>query len=1082
MRYPYLCLLAIVALCLFGLPVRSQELPHGTGVIEKALQEKRTEAAAMLWEADVPFWIGQSNLDTLTAYVSLKAWIVYQQKGSKAAIRETYRFIDDLLKKGMTTLQAVIVYRQAAVSFESIYELPSAYQAMNKAGELAAHLNKDRDIQMAACAYNMGVFAYNMGNIALSEQHHRAALAICLADTARSAEQLYFSYSAIGSIQWHALQYDSARYFYTKAIGILERLPDNPLNRHLRPAIIQNNLLAIDREEGRWTEAQAKAYEVIRGYRNFLESPGYEDKKQAAAIGFCAAIENLAGIYTAMGDYQKAAYLFRYAYQQKKERLGSTYPGVFISELFLGQHYHQVRDHQKAERYLLNALIGLEEANGDYTFWKADALHTLAQVYEKTNRITEAAQRYEESEQRYEEAYAGKYDNMYLDFLRSKALFYANHDRYAESMRTAGKIGRYLKKLGEEKGMQGFYYLQNLAEIHYQLGKSEQAIRYAKQADAHLNRQFRSGSSLLDSVRTEMHRPRLLLIQAKSAYAIRAVKDSVFLTGIYRELDKALQAVERKKLLIEDQENINLLLAEHQELIDFFARISLELYHKKFGLKYLERFINIKEAALYGRIRSRLNQEQAIRFAQVPDAVIQEEQELKQAMQGILTVNKADAAMLDNYLALTEQWTSFLEKIKKDYPSYYRLRYATLLHTLPELQHIIPDSTTLVRYYMVDTVWVALVADRRQQRIIPIHAPGLKEKIDAMQQYSMDEAKLLPLLHELYLQLWAPLEGALTTSKIMVIPDGLLYHISMDMLPFEPVDRFYLLKEKALLSRHTLSYHYSLFMLGADTEKKELPGNYIAFVPGFSDEMKRQYAGSVSDPVHLDKSYLALLPQPANNRLARELKNLIGGTLFLGESSTATAFRERAGNHKIIHVATHAAYNNLSPAFSGLYFARGAGQEANYFFPLKDIYACHMPADLMILTACETGKPGFQDGEGLVSLAHAFNYAGSRNILTALWKIDEQSSAAIAALFVQKLKAGIPTDEALRLAKLAYLSENEGRLLAPAYWSGLVLLGNPDVLSLNSASSNNIGWRAGGVGLLIIALWGWLRSRKKKQA
>jgi CHAT domain-containing protein len=56
------------------------------------------------------------------------------------------------------------------------------------------------------------------------------------------------------------------------------------------------------------------------------------------------------------------------------------------------------------------------------------------------------------------------------------------------------------------------------------------------------------------------------------------------------------------------------------------------------------------------------------------------------------------------------------------------------------------------------------------------------------------------------------------------------------------------------------------------------------------------------------------------------------------------------------------------------------------------------------LTACESGKPGYEDGEGMISLTHAFNYAGSESIVTGLWKIDEQASALLLDIFYKNLR------------------------------------------------------------------------------
>jgi CHAT domain-containing protein len=108
------------------------------------------------------------------------------------------------------------------------------------------------------------------------------------------------------------------------------------------------------------------------------------------------------------------------------------------------------------------------------------------------------------------------------------------------------------------------------------------------------------------------------------------------------------------------------------------------------------------------------------------------------------------------------------------------------------------------------------------------------------------------------------------------------------------------------------------------------------------------------------------------------------------------------------------------------------------------------------LTACETGKPTFQPGEGMISLAHAFNYAGSESILTSLWQIDEQSSTQILEYFYSNLEDGFRKDEALKKAKLDYLSKAEGRTLHPQYWAGLILMG--DTAPIELSTSNNWFW------------------------
>ena len=163
--------------------------------------------------------------------------------------------------------------------------------------------------------------------------------------------------------------------------------------------------------------------------------------------------------------------------------------------------------------------------------------------------------------------------------------------------------------------------------------------------------------------------------------------------------------------------------------------------------------------------------------------------------------------------------------------------------------------------------------------------------------------------------------------------------------------------------------------------------------------------------------------------------------VFLNEKASKQVFTNSAKEHKIIHIGTHAESDNVSPEFSRLIFAKNTEDENNLLYTFE-IYNQNLASNLAILTACETGKPTFQPGEGMISLAHAFNYAGSESILTSLWKIDEKSSAKIIENFYGHLKMGLPKDEALQKAKLDYLSTAEGRTLSPEYWAGLVLIGD----------------------------------------
>lgn len=261
---------------------------------------------------------------------------------------------------------------------------------------------------------------------------------------------------------------------------------------------------------------------------------------------------------------------------------------------------------------------------------------------------------------------------------------------------------------------------------------------------------------------------------------------------------------------------------------------------------------------------------------------------------------------------------------------------------------------------------------------------------------------------------------------------------------------------------------------------KKISENYIAFSPGFNDAMKQKYLRKIADSVLIDREYMLLLPQPNSLQLIEKMKRKLNGTAFLGEESSLQSFKKNATDKKIIHLATHGEFNNIRPEKSKLIFAKNGDEhviDSNALY-LEDIYGLKINTQLAILAACESGRPGYEDGEGMVSFAHALNYAGSENILTSLWKTDEQSSCKIIQLFLNNIEQKMPLTKALQQAKLQYLQNAEGRTIAPAYWAGFILMGNNTMIDIDQ-SGYPIYWYSVGL-LIIIATFIFLRFLKQK--
>jgi len=1061
-------------------PIAAQTSPQAERTIEKYIEQKKFVEAEKMFQTNVSYYLSKKIIDSLVDYPKLKGKLVSAVKGDGEVSKAIYDYINLLEDSGATAAQLRKAYRSAGRYFYAVYRYREAYRTAQVQLEYAERIKPLSNTSITDALYYLGFFASRLDDVTKALEYYRRAYYIKLRDKNTSPSEMYESLTSMAQMMLSISKSDSAMMFYKQALEVLPKMPSSSLNKYSKPGTIHKNIAIICDMEGKSAEAIDHSYKAIQLYRQYLKSDITQEELPGTRTDLCRAIENLSIYYSHLGNLTRANDLLRYSYTIKKGTLNDRDPELMKTEGLLGSNYNNLGDYEHARHYLNTAINRAKHMDSPPLFPLADAWYVLASVNTNTNKIEKATRCFAVADSLYGLAYQGFYDDMYLDYLRNSSMFYAKNGETQKAIKRANQVYKYLQSQGQGESLQAFYQLLNIAKVNYYTGRYTEAIKYSDLALATINKKLKNGKYKLDSIKLEMYKPQAIRVNVMATYQMKRDKDVAFLTGILNRVDEALLLMERSKGIADGAENTNFIVETNRELLDFAKKVNLELYELTGKATHIEQMMNLHESGLYNRIRSRLDNEQATRFAFVPQHVIAEESRLKKSINTALTPEAQSPDLIRDYLQAVKRWENHLEMVRTKYPEYYRLRYATIFKTLPDLQSSIPEHTTLVRYYFMDETLVALVADKHRKTIIRLSAEGLDKKIGEFLEHRLREEDQLALLHGLYKQLWAPLAGVIKTQKVLIVPDGVLYNLGYDMLPVQPVTKYKQLKEKSLLAKHAISYHYSLFMLDAQHRENKSSDNYVAFAPGFSDELKSCYKGRIKDSLNLDLNYLTLLPQPGSNSLAKKIRSLIGGDIYLDAASTTSAFRRYAGNHKVIHIATHAEYNNVYPEKSGLIFAKAGGGESNRI-NLVDIYNCDLSSDLTILTACESGRPGYQDGEGMVSLAHAFNYAGSKNILTALWKIDEQSSSRITEKFLEYVKQGMSTDEALRQAKLDYLGEAEGRLADPGYWAGLALMGVPRELELRNSTPST--WIAAAGTLLIpVVVVVFMRRRTSRKA
>ncbi|MFN7949956.1 MAG: CHAT domain-containing protein [Blastocatellia bacterium] len=159
-------------------------------------------------------------------------------------------------------------------------------------------------------------------------------------------------------------------------------------------------------------------------------------------------------------------------------------------------------------------------------------------------------------------------------------------------------------------------------------------------------------------------------------------------------------------------------------------------------------------------------------------------------------------------------------------------------------------------------------------------------------------------------------------------------------------------------------------------------------------------------------------------------------------ASRAAAVSAELSQYRIVHFATHGLVNTQQPELSGLVFSLvdETGKPQDGFLQAHEIFNLKLPAELVVLSACQTGLGREVKGEGLVSLTRGFMYAGAARVVASQWRVDDYATSVLMKKFYRgMLQEKLPAAAALRKAQIEMLQQQQWR--SPFYWAAFVLQG-----------------------------------------
>lgn len=540
-------------------------------------------------------------------------------------------------------------------------------------------------------------------------------------------------------------------------------------------------------------------------------------------------------------------------------------------------------------------------------------------------------------------------------------------------------------------------------------------------------------------------------------------------------------------LTLDAYENaIEICLALAKETKDSkYKELALYYSEKSKGLTLLESFQNTKAKQVAGLSEADLIKERELKL-DIAD-LKQEVFQLKQQRNPELV---KDIKQLEKRIFIKENtYQEFLKELELNHPQYYKTKYNLEILDLAQMRELLKEDQAFVEYFVGDSSLFAFKITKTEFEIFTLDAQEnmmnsvgnfrksiygyfLSSKERSEQIKSKYASQYADQAYKLYQTLIEPL-GTLP-HRLIIIPAG-----SMCDMPFEPLltaevsDPENYKSHPYLLQDHLISYCYSATLLKEMMYKEHLPTDYtyVGFAPSF---------GKSAASVIRGKRF-ALSPLAFNTPEVEDINTLLGeGTVFKDKDATENQFKAIASDYKIIHFATHGMANSDDPDYSLLAFTEVEDDQENEFLYVSDLYNLELNAEMVVLSACETALGKNFRGEGIMSLARGFSYAGTKSIFTTLWSVNDHSTYNIIQGYYIYLQQGMEKDAALRLSKLDYIEKANNFTAHPFLWSPYILIGDTDDVP---ALQKNTAWMwIGGAALVVLLLGGFFFRKKKNVA
>ena len=1032
-------------------------------------------------------------------------WMIYLECGNQIGVcywnladyEKSLNQLWTILEEGKKNLGEN--HSEVARSYSNIgivYGRQGTYKAAleNYQKGLKIYLNTigENHSDVARIYHNMGLIYKNQGVYETALENYQKGLKIYLSTTGENHLDVARIYNNIGLIYWIQGFYEAALGNYQKGLKI-----------YLNTAGEKDPFVAgIYFNTGLVYMSQGFYEAALENYQNalkvFISAFGENHSKVAscyAAIGF---------VYSDQEAYESALENLQMALKIWLNTFEESHPMVLGSYLNIGLVYMSQGAYEAAlENYHKALTIGLDIFGENH--------HSVAFSYGNIGMIHINQGAYELALENLQKALTiniDTYGEKHLIVARNYGnignvyLAQGNYETTLENYHKALMI--FISIFGESHPEVANNY-HNIGVVYGRQGIHQSALEnYQNALIANCNNFKEQDIEINPTLNHEvLSEPFFLKTLQKKAYTLFTlsrpeVNDSASLQLAYHTYQLAVGLADKMRQDYKRQKDKQELLKSTSVIYEGAIQTALELYRKTERDSFLQQAFTAFEKSRSILLLENLQNVNAKAFAGIPDELIAREKEVsiqlaffeKSLFEEQLKKEAADSVKLshwqDKIFQLRQFNDSIIQVLETKYPDYYRLKHNLGVASLVEAQNLLPDSeATLLEYFVGDSsIYVFIISQQDYQCIeiqkdFPLEewVQSLRESIygyhlsnDRSQQlYEKSMNTLVFTSHALYQKLITPISTVYQLpEKLIISPDGVLGYLPFELLLTALPEDLYTFHNHAwLLKDHQISYVFSATLL-QEMQEKQLAwtkSDFIAFAPSFKED-KEIAENSIMAELRGNLGSLS-----HNIQEAEAIQQLLGGKVFTENEATEAAFVENASSYRIIHLATHGIANDKIGDYAYLAFSEIPDSIENEKLYNRDLYNLNLNADMVVLSACETGIGELQRGEGIISLARGFSYAGAKSLITSLWSVDDSRTRELMEDYYHYIKAGKAKDEALRLAKLDFLAKYRKVEAHPFYWAPFIAMGDMSPLHLRPRISPLWWVLVGLIGILSFFNW-----------